>query len=359
VTATVAGAVALGVGGASDTLQSKTTYQPTGPSHAVVVGGLNGATPTQLRSIRAAVAKRLPGAAQVPIRTIQSSKFLDVTDGRSETPLLSSYGGVVDGGAMVGDSALDLLDLSAAERAKAADGLRRTGAVALVDSPSQGPVSVAEHDDTGNLVKRSTLPAYRVVSALHPTPLIVSEAVGATLGRVGLAGLLVKGDLSKDDQQRLNEELSGIGTGYASVERGWTGSDDQRLAMLVLGGTAAVLVLGGTLSAALLALSDARPDFATLMAVGAPPRVRRRVAAGYAAVIGLLGSLLGTIAGLAPGIAVSFPLTRGNPEGFASHYLDIPWTLLAGLALVVPLTAALGAALLTRSRLPLAARVET
>ena len=69
--------------------------------------------------------------------------------------------------------------------------------------------------------------------------------------------------------------------------------------------------------------------------------------------------LQATLAGFAPGIAVSYPLTRGNPPGFADHYLDVPWTLVLGLSVLVPLVAALGAALLTRSRLPLAARVET
>ena len=55
---------------------------------------------------------------------------------------------------------------------------------------------------------------------------------------------------------------------------------------LVLGGLGAVLMLGGTLTATFLALSDARPDLATLSAVGASPRMRRGVAASYALVVG-------------------------------------------------------------------------
>lgn len=360
VTATVAGAVALGIGGASDSLQGRTTYQPSGPAHAVVVTGFSAPeVPAQLATLRTALAERMPGAAQQQIRTLRSGGVNQVTDpANQDVSLLSSFGGRVDGWALVGESALDLLDLSAGDRARAAAGLRRTGAIALVETPSHGPVTVVEQDQDWKVVRRRTLPAYRLVSALHPAPLIVTPAVAAKLGTPVLGGVLVKGDLSKDAERQLNSVLNLVGLN-ADEERGWQGSDRQRLAMLVLGGAAAVLVLGGTLSAALLALGDARPDFATLMAVGAPPRVRRRVAAGYAAVIGLLGSLLGTVAGLAPGIAVSYPLTRGNPAGFADHYLAIPWSLLIGLAIVVPLTAALGAALLTRSRLPLAARVET
>ena len=59
-------------------------------------------------------------------------------------------------------------------------------------------------------------------------------------------------------------------------------------------------MLGGTLTATFLALSDARPDLATLSAVGAAPRTRRRVAAAYALVIGFVGAVLGAVVGLHP-----------------------------------------------------------
>ena len=42
--------------------------------------------------------------------------------------------------------------------------------------------------------------------------------------------------------------------------------------LLILGSLGAVLMLGGTLTTTYLALSDARPDLATLGAVGAAPR---------------------------------------------------------------------------------------
>ena len=68
-------------------------------------------------------------------------------------------------------------------------------------------------------------------------------------------------------------------------------------------------MLGGTLTATFLALSDARPDLATLSAVGASPRTRRGVAAAYAVVVGLVGAVLGAAVGFIPGIAVTWPLT--------------------------------------------------
>ncbi len=60
------------------------------------------------------------------------------------------------------------------------------------------------------------------------------------------------------------------------------------------------------------------------------------------------------------GISVSFPLTRSatTVTGQPSSFLDIPWLLVLYVVLGVPLLAALGAACLTRSRLPLTVRTE-
>jgi hypothetical protein len=112
-----------------------------------------------------------------------------------------------------------------------------------------------------------------------------------------------------------------------SVERGW--ADDLATPRAVLAGPGAALVLIATFTATGLALADARPDFATLAAVGAAPRTRRRMAMGSAAVVGGSGAVLGLLVGLAPGIAVSLPLTTdGYVNGVAEHVLDIPWALL-------------------------------
>lgn len=128
---------------------------------------------------------------------------------------------------------------------------------------------------------------------------------------------------------------------------------------LVAGG----LVLAGTLAATALALSEARPDLSTLGQVGARPRTRRAVAAGYALVLGVVGAVLGVLAGLIPGIAVSVPLTRGYATGGFSYgplgdvppdrdfVVDVPWLLVALVLVVLPLVSAAVAAAATRSRL--------
>ena len=124
------------------------------------------------------------------------------------------------------------------------------------------------------------------------------------------------------------------------------------LILFVLGG---VLMLGGTLTATFLALSDARPDLATLSAVGASPRTRRGVAAAYALVVGFVGAVLGAAVGFIPGIAVTYPLTgvyTAAGGAAKSHYLDIPWLLILALVIGLPLLTALVVGLAARSRLP-------
>ena len=70
--------------------------------------------------------------------------------------------------------------------------------------------------------------------------------------------------------------------GYVSADSVSSPSRAVARLRVVLGALGAVLMLGGTLTATFLALSDARPDLATLSAVGASPRTRRGVAAAYA-----------------------------------------------------------------------------
>ena len=123
-------------------------------------------------------------------------------------------------------------------------------------------------------------------------------------------------------------------------------------------------MLGGTLTATFLSLSDARPDLATLSAVGASPRTRRGVAASYALVIGLVGAVLGAAVGFIPGIAITDPLTGRGRRGWTppfppSHFLAIPWLLIGSLVVALPLVTALLVWVFTpRSRLPMVARID-
>ena len=158
------------------------------------------------------------------------------------------------------------------------------------------------------------------------------------------------------EEDRIAAALTLVSPGVAvSVERGW--ADDLATPRAVLAGPGAALVLIATFTETGLAHADARPDCATLAAVGVAPRARRRMAMGSAAVVGGSGAVLGVLVGLAPGIAVSLPLTTdGYVNGVAEHVLDIPWALLGAVGLAVPLLAMAVTGLAVRSRLPMERR---
>ena len=119
--------------------------------------------------------------------------------------------------------------------------------------------------------------------------------------------------ITPEQETGLNEAAQAVSADTSfSVERGYQDTDREWIVQLVLAILGAVLMLGGTLTATFLALSDARPDLATLSAVGASPGTRRGVAAAYALVIGAVGAALGVVVGFIPGIAITFPLTRSG-----------------------------------------------
>jgi putative ABC transport system permease protein len=166
--------------------------------------------------------------------------------------------------------------------------------------------------------------------------------------------------LSRDQEDRLEEALGPIGAISSETlytERGFTETFTIPLIALIVAAVLAVLI--GTLTATGLTLADARPDFATLSAVGAGPRTRRLMAGAHALTIALLGSLAGIAVGFVPGLAVTWPLTSDQYSGAprSGPVIDVPWLLLLGMAAVVPLFAALMMAATTRSRLPLVRRL--
>ena len=133
------------------------------------------------------------------------------------------------------------------------------------------------------------------------------DALGLTPATAGL--LLDARDLSAAEEDD-SRGVQGIDdNAYLYVERGYQEDDETLILLGILFGLGAVLMLGGTLTATFLALSDARPDLATLSAVGAAPRTRRGVAAAYALVVGFVGAVLGAAVGFIPGIAITYPLT--------------------------------------------------
>ena len=358
VAATVAGVVALGIATSSDERQNEATYTPTLTSGAGLITGSG-----DWSEFQSVVEREVPGASVEELRGIPypAEGFHNVTVGGGGLALLDSYGSAFGSDLLVSDGALPagMPGVSEADRAAAAPVLAAGGIVAFSDKATEaGRVrfSMENYDDEGKPIGkpvRARLDA--VVVPIGPAgagpQAVLSEKAAERLGiEVEPVGLTVVGaEISKSQEQDVTEALADGGENTAFyVERGYQTDSEALIIQLVLAGLGAVLMLGGTLTATFLALSDARPDLATLSAVGAAPRTRRGVAAAYAVVVGLVGALLGVVVGFIPGIAVSYPLTVMDGsycvvEGSGScsvsgvqtgPFLDVPWLMILGVVVV-------------------------
>lgn len=133
--------------------------------------------------------------------------------------------------------------------------------------------------------------------------------------------------------------------GDVTVEKTYRSTYAAVFAILAVLGALAIAL--GTFSATGLALSDARRDLATLVAVGASPRTRRLVAASQALVLSMIGAALGIVIGLVPGLAAARNLTGFDGD---QTVVDVPWSLLGILLVAVPLVVSGVTALVSRGR---------
>jgi putative ABC transport system permease protein len=373
VAATVAGVVALGIGLSSDEAENRATYTPSLAAGVGIVQAF-GSEPAW-PALRAVVERQLPKATVTEQQGLSDLDSITELRGAGQS-ILSSSSPAVGSTVMVSDNRLPvgLIGISSTDAARAEQMLRRGGVVAFTSSGAREgttEVRVTHHtydpstgEGTGG--SRTTAPAVLVhVPATWMGPQLVlapavAEQLGATPRTVALAVTGV--EVSEQQEQDIDEALTAVGGDVGLyVERGYQPPDSAVIAQTVLIVMGAVLMLGGTLTATFLALSDARPDLATLSAVGASPRTRRGVAAAYAAAVGGVGAVLGAAVGFIPGIAVTWPLT--SSQGFDGQtptgpYLDIPWELVIALVVVLPAVTALVVGLCARSRLPMAARLD-
>lgn len=367
VAATVAGVVALSIANSSDQAQAKADYQPLLSSGQGSIA-VNRAHP-DWSAVRAAVSRVAPGTEQSLVRAAYAGRaavtLSTVPRQASMTwNYQSSLGSevVVDTGRSAQAPALIRRWVPAAIWARAAKVISSGGALAFTDRPVQAH-RLRLHGGRGHaVVVPAILVPYDMSRGTPPTMAVVSPALASRLGlRTRPAGILLSGTpLTGAEEATLRETLTGLDpSSYLYVERGYQVPGSEQVVLWILFGMGAVLMLGGTLTATFLALSDARPDLATLSAVGASPRTRRAVAAAYAVAVGMVGAVLGAAVGFIPGIAVSYPLTRGYSGSTGpSHYLDIPWAMIAALVVALPLLTAAVVGLVARSRLPVVARLD-
>lgn len=176
---------------------------------------------------------------------------------------------------------------------------------------------------------------------------------------------------SDAQQQKLDGELAKTGSDpMLTIEKGFTPENSATL--LTLAVFAGLVTIGAAGIATGLAQADAEPDLKTLAAVGAPPRVRKALSGFQCGVVAAMGVVLGSASGILPAIGLRFTERRAEETMYA-RMLDegwsggeeatapfvpvvIPWETLGLLLIVVPLGAAVLAALVTRSRGALARR---
>lgn len=178
------------------------------------------------------------------------------------------------------------------------------------------------------------------------------------------------GKIGTEQQQKLDGALDKLGVeASVRIERGYEGNDS--ITMLALTVFAGLVTIGAAGIATGLAQADAEADLKTLAAVGAPPRVRRTLSGFQCGVVALMGVVLGSAAGMLPAVGLRLTERReladlvrhgiesGNAaasEAIPYVPIAVPWATLAGLLVVVPVGAALLAALVTRSSGALARR---
>jgi putative ABC transport system permease protein len=358
VAATVAGVVALSIGNTSDQAQAKAEYTQVLP---VGEGAVSYVPVRQWPRVRQILHDQLPGVTATDV----------VGAGAAHTPFdfripglrHYSYGYSMEFPApvLVGPDALSFTPVGGAALARAQQVLRRGGAVVMTNQPVAA-TTVQVGIRHGRSVQ---VPAAYIDFGGNRTAPMLAIVSSALVQRLGVTphvvGLHLHGRyISTAEQDRLTEAFAGLSPRLELyVEHGYQVPGSEKVVLWILFGLAGVLMLGGTLTATFLALSDARPDLATLSAVGASPRMRRAVAAAYAVSVGVVGAILGAAVGFVPGIAVTYPLTRDFSSGPGpSHYLAIPWLEIVGLVVLLPLVTALVVGLLARSRLPLVARLD-
>lgn len=373
VAATVAGVVALGIGNASDAEERRATYTPLLPE------GMASVTPppdVDLSQVEEVIERYVPGAEVTPVlgpaQLLRSYTYVEprvdgddyVLSGSSSS--LTSFP-ISDDGTVPAQ----ITGLTEEERTTAEQVLAEGGALIFtdqgIDADEVTLVARSDSAKSSGVLGRATVPAVFVDTTQVEARAqgVMSREAAEVLGVDPVAeGLLVQGTISEDQEEDVNEALLALDTEASMyVERGYQEADETRIVLLVLGSLGAVLMLGGTLTATFLSLSDARPDLATLSAVGAAPRTRRAVAASYALVIALVGALLGVGVGLIPGIAVTYPLTGAEwvqdlDPTLPTHFLAVPWALIGSLVIALPLLTALLVGAFTRSRLPMVARID-
>ncbi|RIV40941.1 ABC transporter permease [Micromonospora radicis] len=264
-------------------------------------------------------------------------------------------------------AALPVLTGATPDETAAATAVLRAGGAVLTDPRyvvdgrlelrvERGHGDVAERTDTLDV------PGHALDSELGGEWLLLSRAAADRLGLVSEhIGWAIQTDSAIERRQESAfaaaiRPLGSLGVEF-SDRRGF---GDTAPMLLLLAGVSAVVTVGAAGIATGLAAAEGRADLSTLAAVGASPGVRRLLSLCQAGVIAVLGSALGIVAGLGAAVIVLIFTNQRYAAAWPiepPYPLVVPWLTL-GVLVAVPLIAMLGAALFTRSRLPVERRLD-
>ncbi|ROS68763.1 ABC-type lipoprotein release transport system permease subunit [Curtobacterium sp. PhB172] len=192
----------------------------------------------------------------------------------------------------------------------------------------------------------------------------MTKATAAHYGVHAVDGMLVTtlpGDIAPEQW----DELSSAWQSFGGADRArWDGPqfayeagpvDNGALIRAIVLALAAAVTFGATAVAIGLARSDGRRDDEVLDAIGAAPRLRRRVSTWQAAILASVGAVIGTLLGLLPMRALTLRFTE--PAVGSNHMPFVPdWSMLALLAIGLPLLVTAGAWLTAHGRRRVAVR---
>lgn len=371
VAATAAGAITAGMAIASQDASTRASYIPTLPIGTAAVALTS---PASAHEVQQVIVSTVPGATVVPIRGVTatpgSTQTLVEMTYAPGSPVSSGFSTTLGAQVVVATRIPDsIANVSSEARSIGDQVLARNGVVVFgtQDSHPTVTVTITRLDARGQRVSSAhrTFPSVTVRANGAPVVGVLSPRAAQRLGIHPVVTAIAITGASWDSRatQAVNTGLAKIKASTSLyIERGPQDSSRGRAIGWVILLLASLVAIVGTLTATSLSLSDARPDLATMSAVGASRRTRRAVGGSFALLIGGVGAILGVVIGLVPGIALAYRLTKSSiptADGglVATHHIVMPWPM-TGVVLLLPVAMGLLVALTTRARLPIRARLD-
>lgn len=361
VLAAVAGSVALALAGGARGVAAPTQVEAR-PGQVLVPADLADLLgPAGL----ARLAAPLPARAVVPLRTVDSlypTVFRDLSDSTTDPTVFRAHEqrDIAVGGAEV----VRLVTGRAATAAEVA-ALDQGDAVVFNDAlAAGGQVTLLPRGSEPSSAAPTSLPA--VVAAEQEyfpklPGLVISPATAQRLGLDTQPRQVVidpsrtpsDAELEQANAVLLQAQLAaGRSHSPATVAAAEPGQDTRRSTTMfyLLAGVSVLVTLVASTVAVGLAATDLRPDLATMAAVGATGRTRRRIAAAQAGFIVGAGTLLGLVSGI------------GTAAAYVGYHIElrwhVAWPALLAVVLVPPVLAIVAARGSARGGLPRPRRQE-